>query len=68
MDTRYALAALVLVAAAAAWQYGLGTHAALAWSLPFAVMLLFLAALGNSPAREAVHWFSEPPERGGGHP
>lgn len=61
MDGRYLVAAVVLVAAAAAWQALLHTHSSFAWSLPFAVILLFLAAVGDSPAKRAVHWISDEP-------
>lgn len=61
MDGRYIVGAVALVAAAAAWQVLLHTHSSLAWSLPFAVILLFLAVTGESPGKRAVHWIADEP-------
>jgi hypothetical protein len=63
VDGRYLVAALVLVAAGAAWQALLHTHSAFAWTLPFAVILVFLGILGDSPGKRAIHWMSDPPLR-----
>ena len=56
MDGRYVVAAVGLMAAALAWQALLDKHSAFAWSIPFAVILLFLAVTGESPAKRAIHW------------
>jgi hypothetical protein len=61
VDGRYLVAAVGLMAAAAAWQAVLGKNSAFAWSIPFAVILLFLAVTGESPGRRAVHWISDAP-------
>jgi hypothetical protein len=61
VDGRYIVGAIVIVMAAGLWQAMLHTHSSFAWSLPFAVILLFLAVTGESPGKRAVHWMSDPP-------
>ena len=50
------------MAGAALWQGLAHTHSAFAWSLPFAVILLFLAFLGDPPAKRVLHWVPDAPE------
>jgi hypothetical protein len=61
MDARYILLAVAVMAAGGLWQYFLNTHSAFVWTLPFAVILLFLAFLGDPPSARISHWRSDPP-------
>lgn len=61
VDFRFLIAALALVGVGAAYSSWRATDTALAWSLPFALILLFLAAAGPSPAARAVHFTSDEP-------
>jgi len=55
MDGRYLVLGLALLLASLA-VYGLGWSRSLwAWGLPFALMLLFLSAIGESPTARVKH-------------
>lgn len=66
MDGRYFLGAIAVVASGAAVSALRNSDTAVAWSVPFAVILLFLAFTGDSPASESLHWTSDPPLGGAG--
>ncbi len=59
VDGRYLLAAVALVAGAASWSAWRGTDTALLWSLPFALILLFVSTFGHSPAAKVLHLTSD---------
>lgn len=68
MDTRYLLAALLVFAFALWLDYANWTNSAAVWSLPFALILLFLALAGPPPRGEVVHFYPEAPLEVGGQP
>lgn len=61
MDGRYLLAAILLFALGVGLDAVKWTGNAGAWSVPFVVILLFLAFIGDSPTRQALHWVSDEP-------
>jgi len=63
VDLRFVIAALALLGAGALYSAFRGTDTALSWSLPFALILLFLAAAGPSPAGRVLHLTSDEPLR-----
>ncbi len=63
MDARYLLTAIAVAALDASYSAWRGTDTALSWSLPFALILLFLAGAGPSPARRVLHLTSDKPLR-----
>ena len=61
MDGRYLLGAILLFGLGVGLDAAKWTHNAGAWSVPFVVILLFLAFIGDSPAGQALHWASDEP-------
>jgi len=65
VDGRYFLAGIALAILC------LGVHAAglsaslWPWGIPFAIMLLFLGVVGQSPAQRWKHWMPDRPKSGG---
>ena len=62
MDTRYLLLAAAVIVAGGAWQYFRHSNSALVWTIPFAVILVFLAMIGEPPSKRVMHWSSDPVE------
>lgn len=63
VDGRYINAAFALVTVAGLVSTWRGSYTAFAWSVPFALILVFLAAAGKSPAGRVVHLTSDEPLR-----
>jgi hypothetical protein len=61
MDARYLALAIAVLIAGGAWQTLRQSHSAFVWAVPFAVILLFLAFLGDPPSARVLHWRSDPP-------
>lgn len=61
MDGRYLLGAILLFGLGVGLDAVRWTHNAGAWSVPFVGILLFLAFIGDSPARQALEWVSDEP-------
>jgi hypothetical protein len=58
MDGRFLALGVGLVAASGGVYWAGWSHSSWVWGIPFAVILLFLGLVGQSPGAEASHYFA----------